>query len=292
MNRVRTASLLVAGAILTAPGATDAEVISLSGSGATGFLSLSNVNNESVEPNTPGGKDFDYPYYYDPAQDLWVVIVAEPLSAGSTYAEELDGFTVLNKTVTDTDFGITDIGAISYDATDVAATGTTVLAPGQFTLQLDATGFSPLGTPRNVNNEFAWDYTIEASNLVGPGLAFRDGVLTSIDLVADVTVFVNFLGNPNPPFRFSPGYFEAGGLTFSGNRFAFDVDVTQDVQSVLGSLSDTRLVLNRSGTIAAVVPEPSTSVLIALGAAVLVPACRRVGRGDRVAPRGPGRNRS
>ncbi|MEM9084220.1 MAG: GC-type dockerin domain-anchored protein, partial [Planctomycetota bacterium] len=40
-----------------------------------------------------------------------------------------------------------------------------------------------------------------------------------------------------------------GVLRVSGSRFAFDVDVTQDNVTLLGPVTDTRLVFNRSGTI-------------------------------------------
>jgi hypothetical protein len=40
--------------------------ITLTASAASGFLSITNINNEEVEPNSgvAGSKDFDYPYYF------------------------------------------------------------------------------------------------------------------------------------------------------------------------------------------------------------------------------------
>lgn len=68
-----------------------------------------------------------------------------------------------------------------------------------------------------------------------------------------------------------------GTLTFSGNNFTFDIDEElATVYSYLGTLTDTRLVINRTGTIDAVssVPEPTRGLLLVLDLSSLM-LCRK-----------------
>jgi hypothetical protein len=263
------ASLLLAG---TAQAAT----INLSGSDATGFLAVADINNEAIEPNTPGGKPFAYPYYFDAAQNLWVTIVAEKLSAASVYAQE-SSFTVKNKGLTDADFGNVKLGSVTYADGALSGVGTEVLAPGQFTLALAADDYSPKPKARNVNNEFNWTYSLTPGNLSGTGLTFVDGMLASMDFSADMKVELNFNGATNPPFRLSPGWSQAVALVFEGNRFAFDMDVTAGQSGILGTIDNVRLQFNRAGTLVEItpIPEPSTYALLALGALLLTARVRQ-----------------
>lgn len=254
------------------------QTIDLATNSGTGSLYLSNINNETVEPNSglPGSKNSDYPYYFDSSQGLWVFIADEQLSAGTSYIFEETNFTVLKNGATDNDFGIFDVGDISYDDSLLTGSGIEVLAPGDFTLTLDGSDFSPLFSPRKdtglpgggaSSNEFAWDYDIASSSPSGTGLTFVNGHISSIDFTANIAVTPRFFGNPNPPFAFGSSY--DGTVTFSGAGFVFDVDVIQDNTSALGALSDTHLVFNAAGNISSVVPEPSTYAGI-LGLVTLV----------------------
>jgi hypothetical protein len=247
------------------------------GTGATGYLSVSNINNETVQPNTAlaGSKPFQYPVYFDAAQNLWVTVVAEKLSASSVYAEE-SAYTVVNKGVTDPDFADFRFGSFGWDSSQLTGSGVEVLGIGAFSLTLDALDYSPKPKSRNAAptfNEFNWTYGITASNLVGDGLTFVDGVLVRADFTADVQVDVFFNGNTtNAFFRFNPGFSEAGGLTVSGNTFAFDLDAAVPQASPLGALAGARMVFNRSGTIdgiSGVIPEPSTWAALGIGLALM-----------------------
>lgn len=263
---------LAVGLAIASFSTTFAATIGLSGNDHTGYLSYANVNNEATEPNGQNGaKNFDYPYYFDSNQGLYVVIAAEPLSTASVYAEE-STFTVLNKDVTDVDFGSSNFGTITYDEGLLSGSGVETLSLGANAFDIDLTDFSPLGSPRNVNNEFAWDYVIETQSIGAtvPELTFNNGVLTGINGQLNVGVAVRFFGNDFAKFQVEGGGAVAtfdGTLTFAGDQFVFDIDETQNVQSFLGALSDTRLVFNRQGSIAAVVPEPSSAVLL-IGAAL------------------------
>lgn len=269
------------GFALLAPFAVHAATVGLSGTDGSGYLAVVNVNNESVEPNTPGGKPFDYPYYFDAAQNSWVTIVAEKLSAGSVYAEE-SAYTVLNKTLTDPDFADFNLGSLGYADGALTGVGTEVLAPGQFTLTLSADDYSPMGSAHNTGGEFSWTYGITASNISGAGLTFINGVLTSIDVVADIKVDVFFGGFPAAAFN--PGFFEAGGLTISGNQFAFTVNESVSQSTVLGDLPLASIAFNRTGTIDAVtaVPEPSTWAMMLAGVAGLLVVAGGKQRGRNV----------
>lgn len=238
-------------------------IFDLQTTGATGTLYLTNANNEVEEPNTPAGKDIEYPYYWDPGQNLWVVIAAEQLSASYTYAYEEANFTVLGKNFTDSDFGTFSFGQLSWTTSLVTGVGIETLGVSQFTLTLDLSEFAPLTSPRNINNEFAWNYAASVSGLSGTGLTFLNGQLAGMDFVADVSITPQLLGNPLLAF----GSSYDGSVVFSGAGFAFDVDVIQDNTSFLGALTDTHLVFDTAGTVLGVVPEPGTATLLAFAAA-------------------------
>ncbi|MEM7083144.1 MAG: dockerin type I domain-containing protein [Pseudomonadota bacterium] len=220
--------------------------VALSGTDGTGFISLSELNNEVVEPNTdqPGSKQFDYPYYFDANSGLYVMLVAEPLSEASVYAEEAI-FTVENKTITDADFGFFDFGLMSYDDALVSATGQSIVGPSDLTFELDGTDVSPIFGPRNPNNEFGWSYRLSVANVTGSGLTFEGGQLVSIDLLGDIVVSVFFADQ----FEITPPFTESGSFRIAGNQLVFDLDQTQDLTTPLGLISDSRMVFNRSGTI-------------------------------------------
>jgi len=251
-----------------ASGAT--ETFDLSTTGASGTLYLTNVNNETDEPNTPSGKTINYPYYFDPDQNLYVVIAAEPLAASNVYPFEQTNYTVLNNATTDPGAGDYTFGSLSWDDALLTGSGTEVLGISDFTLTFDGTPFSPMFGPNNINNEFFWDYEILGSNMAGPGLEFTDGALSSIDFTADIAVTPRLTGNPAAAF----GSSYDGNVTFSGNQFLFNVDVIQDNTSFLGGLTDTHLFFDSTGLITGVVPEPGTYALIA-GFTVLLGAILR-----------------
>ncbi|WP_040351930.1 PEP-CTERM sorting domain-containing protein [Blastopirellula marina] len=264
--------------------------IDLSGNDHSGYLSFSSVKGWANEPNQTSDPNeiTEYPYYYDEDLGRWIGIAVNPLSAASIYAEESE-HVVYNKTITDSDFSFTDIGDISYDDGLLSGTGTEVLSPSQFSVVLDASDFHSYDSPHNTGTgigNFPFRYTLSSSNSSGNGLTFVDGELTSIDLIADVAVTVAFYGDGGtlnfPLWEEGAGFGGpvaqfVGQLTFAGNQFAFDLDVTQTVNSVLGALADTRLVLNRSGSVDAVaaVPEPGSWILLASGISAVAICLRR-----------------
>lgn len=266
---------LFAAAAVVAAGQAKAVDVPLSGTGHTGYLSFSGLQTEQTEPKTPGGKDFDYPYYLNTNYPLYDMVVAEPLSADSVYAEEAAN-TVLGKTITDADFGDSSFGSISYDGLSLTGVGSETVSVSADDVTLDLTMFSPLYSPRNIDNEFAWDYVVETQSLASPSLdlSFTEGALTGIDGELEIGVSVRFLGS----IAFQDG---AGGvltydgtLVFSGGDFEFDVEVVQDAVTALGPVTDTWLVFNRSGGISAVVPEPASLALASLASTVALGAVR------------------
>lgn len=221
--------------------------LALTGSNATGYLAVTGVNTESVEPNSglPGSKTFDYPYYFDSDIGLWDILIAEKLSAASVY--EQDSLPVLNKTVTDADFASAIVGEIEFDDTLVNASGVSIVSPANLLITLSDSDYSPKPKPRNVNNEFNWTYQITASNIQGTGLTFIDGELTAIDLQADIQVDMWF--NGQEAFALTPGFFQASALSINGNEFEFNLNVVETQNSPLGQLDDVQMVFNRAGVI-------------------------------------------
>ncbi|MEM7466553.1 MAG: hypothetical protein AAF387_06665 [Pseudomonadota bacterium] len=212
-------------------------------------------------------------------------------------------FLIENVDLTDPDFGNFDFGALEYD--DAALTGTgeesipaSAVSFATVDYALDTNNlrdfvtdlvaqndFDPFGTPRNdaTNNEFGFAYGIKVSNLSGDGLTFQDGQLVAIDLRGDLTVDVYLMGPLNPPpfpkviqiawDTPSESLFQANSFEISGNRLTFSFDQTADAPTtLLGSLTDNRLVINRTGTIAAVStssPGSASVPVLPFGAAVV-----------------------
>ncbi len=268
---MRSRFLLLAACAASAAPFAAAATIDLAGTDGTGFLSLSNVKNWSAEPDPV--TQSPYPYYFDAGANLWRSISAGPLGAASTYAEEAS-FTVLNKTLTQADFATMSAGSIVYDDSSLTGFGSETISASSFSLTFNNAGFSPFGSAYNTGSglgNFGWAYVITAGNLTGTGLAFTDGALTSIDFTADISVAVRFADNP--AFAWSTPY--VGTLAISGDTYAFDLDVTQDNVTAFGTFEDTRMVFNRTGTIAAV-PEPAAAgTLAAVAALVSVITLRR-----------------
>jgi len=253
-------SLAAAAALVS--GAAHGASIDLGGPDGTGFLSLSNVKGWANEADAAAGSLFPY---FQRADQTWTSIVALPLSASSVYAEEAS-HTVKNKTLTQADFSTFSAGSIGYDESLLSGVGSETIAVGALTLSFNNTGFSPIHSPYNTGSglgNFGWGYEITATNLAGGGLSFVDGQLVGVDLGADIAVSVRFADNP--ALAFASTY--DGGLSISGNHYAFDVNVTQSNDTIFGELSNTQLVFNRAGSIAAVtaVPEPGTYGLMAAG---------------------------
>lgn len=277
---------------LAIPAFSVAGSITLGGDDHTGYLSLSGVNNEPVEPESglPGSKDLGMPFFFDSTQGtagLWNYIVAVPLSGDSIYAEEVTfGVTAGGKGVNHAQFASTTFGSIDFDDSVLTGSGTETLNFDASDVNLDLSPFGPRNEaygPTNPNNEFNWDYVVESQSISSPELVltFESGQLTSIDGALEIGIAVRFGGNDGAKFREAgtsafAGPIETydGLLTFAGDQFAFDVDVTQDVSSFLGQLTGTRLVFNRSGSITAV-PEPTSLGLTLVGVVGLVSRRRR-----------------
>ena len=258
-NYVPLASVLLVGSL-----EASAASIALSGSDATGYTSLTGVNNEFGETYTGTGKGFEYPYYWNPDKGYWEVIVAEGLSADSSYAQESQ-YSVQGKTVTDADFSQFNVGSITYSDSLITGVGTETIGIADLTLAIDASDFNPMGTARNVSNEFAWTYDITASGLTGSGLTFVNGELTDINLQADLAIDVKFLGsiklNWDTP---STSLVQAASFNISGDQLSFSLDqIASAPVTPVGSVTDARLILNRAGTIDAVraVPVPAAAWL-------------------------------
>ncbi|MEM7453203.1 MAG: hypothetical protein AAF456_02500 [Planctomycetota bacterium] len=267
------AAILVSGLYTVCPG----DLVSLSGAGHNGYLSLSGVNTEGVEPESgqPGSKNLDMPFYFDPsrgASGLWVYLVGTPLSSQSVYAEESDpslsGFG--GKSVTHSMFGHSSFGNIDYDPSAITGVGQETISLFESDFQIDLSSFSPRNEfygATNPDNEFNWDYVVETLGFSGaaPTMTFDDGKLVSIDGSIDVGLAVRFAGLDAAKFRTGsasgPVATYDGTLTFSGSTFSFDVDETQSVFTLLGEIDNTRLVFNRSGRIAGI-PEPGSFILL------------------------------
>ncbi|MEM6332170.1 MAG: PEP-CTERM sorting domain-containing protein [Planctomycetota bacterium] len=171
--------------------------------------------------------------------------------AGATF---VDAFTE------DADFADFDLGSIDYDDSSLTGIGTEFIAAQDLTLTLDGSEFEsqnrtklnpadagfgptdPIGTVnpegRSNRNEAANSVNLTATDLTGTGLTFTDGVLSSIDFVADIDLNVSGAG-------LTGGGIATGTLTFTGLDFAFDVDSVGSTAFA----SNVRVLLNRSGTV-------------------------------------------
>lgn len=288
---VYAATLVVAASTALSHAAT----IDLAGDEADGYLAIVNFNQEgnttlsAIESDSTDPKFFDYPAYVNPVntQNIFIMSV-EPYRFGLTYPDPLfptsattfagvgeleqrlpGGAVPANATFVDAfsedaDFEDTDIGEIDFDESLLSGVGTETIGVADLTLNLDGTEFASQnnqpfggdpGNPsegRSNNNEFANAVLLSASNLTGNGLTFEDGVLKSIDLIADVSA----TAGPGAAPQF--GFTVDGTLSFSGNRFQFDVDGLDSSPFA----QNVRLVLNRSGRVSAVVPEPTSMALL------------------------------
>ncbi|MEM0966053.1 MAG: hypothetical protein AAGJ81_07905 [Verrucomicrobiota bacterium] len=224
----------------------------------------------------------DYPNFQQPGGGNWSAIIASPLDASSDYSGLFSSFfpsdpapTVNNQTETQPDAASLSAGRIEF--TPVSGVGLQVISVGDLTFVFDTytwdgsingdggdavdpdaentavvsggpfqiSPLSPVYTPYNDASGFgnaAVIYNISVSNPTGTGLTFQDGVLTSMDITADLSVQARLAQNLVFPVTFT-GTFSASGLSYS-----FDVADTQ-----LGF----SLYSDRKGNVT-VVPEPSS----------------------------------
>lgn len=246
----------------------------LAGTDGTGFLSISNVKAWGSQAQALADGGLPYFPLFELDDGRWTSIVALPLSASSTYAEEATK-AVVNKTFTQADFSTFSAGSISYDQSSLTGVGAETVAASALTLTINGTGFSPYHSAYNTAGNASWEYAITASNLSGAGLSFLNGALVGVDLNANISVAVSYVVNGLDPSLLKWGNAYDGTLSIAGDHYAFDLDVTQSNTTILGALTDTRMVLNREGSIAAVVPEPSTYALMAGGLLLVGAAARR-----------------
>ena len=222
------------------------------------------------------------------------VFSVEPYRFGLAYPDPLHPtgpaafapVSVVEAVTEDADFSDFEIGGFAFDDAGLTGVGTEVVGPDALTLTLDGADFTSRnrqasgggGVPgssggRSNANEFVNIVTLTPGAATGTGLTFEDGVLAAIDLVLGVGVnsTAAAAGSPNALI----GFDASGTLSFSGDRFAFDVD-GQD-SSPFGQ--NVRVLLNREGTVDAVgsfvVPEPATAAVLAAGGLLL--AWRRRG---------------
>ncbi|MEM6332169.1 MAG: PEP-CTERM sorting domain-containing protein [Planctomycetota bacterium] len=288
---------------------THAGSIDLSGTNAEGYYAVVNINQEpnqtlsgiSGDPNDP--KFFDYPAFVNPENPNNVFVMAvepyrfgldfpDPLapslttgvlqSVGTLQARNPDGTvpsgaTFVEGFTEDADFNLSDIGQIDFDSSQLSGVGTEIVAPGDLTITLDTTEFSPINRTllnavgdvgpfgpdgRSNRNEFVLftrgpggsNVPLTINSIAGTGLTFVDGTLDSIDMVLDITAGSFFVPTD-------------GTLTFAGTDFAFNVDGVGS----FGFGNNVRSILNRTATIDAVgtfvIPEPGSLALAAVGMA-------------------------
>ena len=235
----------------------------------------------SRSPSDP--KFFDYPAYVNPAvpTNIWIMSV-EPYRFGLDYPDPLHpagfetfvsvgvlqpatdagvpGVTFIDGVTEDTDFAMFDVGMIEFDASVLTRTGLETVEATELTFVFDGSEFEstnrveiiegadqpPFGPEGRSNRNEAANVVmlvVDEPSVSGPGLRFNDGVLTSIELVADVTVIARGTAFPQG-FELEA----AGTVTFAGDQIAFDIDD----QDSLPFATSVRLLLNRRGTIDAV----------------------------------------
>ncbi|WP_309380347.1 hypothetical protein [Cerasicoccus frondis] len=205
------------------------------------------VNNEVDEPNTPEGKEFAYPYYYDADAGYYTMIVGEPLAATNTYPDEEANYTIKNNTVTDDDATSYSFGKLSWDDDLLNGVGAETLSPSQFSLELDGEPYSPYSGPHNINNEFGWGVRFDIVEVTGEGLTFIDGQLTDINISVQLSIVI--FGNVN---GFKPESTPAfsGLISFANGRFVHNVNHTQTIIApVVGPIEDAKLYSNAQGDI-------------------------------------------
>lgn len=268
---------LFAAAVAVVGLSAQAATIDLAGAEGTGFSALIGFK-AAATLNDIQAQNWKYPYYFDSTTGTYRAIAAAPQSTTNDYSPYLpSGAVVLGQTATASNFATFSAGGISYDASVLTGSGVETIGVGALSLTVNSAGFSPYSyaeynpksTPADIGN-FAFNYQITATNLTGSGLTFTNGVLTSIDLDADINVsiqlgtlpaYVTDLGTQNKAVI-------KGGLSISGDSYAFNVRDTGRYGFVLqqGGV-DLNFVINRAGSIAAVtaVPEPSTYALMMAG---------------------------
>ncbi len=251
-----------------------ADTLLLSGTGHTGYAAALGINPEpngfTEDPTTisnpliPSKSHFGMPYYQD--STYWTWLVTTPLSSASDYSAI---GTVYNTSTTDTNFGDTDFGTLSFSKAGLTNSGTEQVVVSAAAFAFNLFDLSPKYTSYNTasSNEFNWDYKVNsASGTVT--LTFVDGTLTSVDGDLEIGVSIRFNGVTGGEFTTAPSTFGwnaevgdfvvtpgptaeyLGTLSFSGDTFSFDVnDSYPTVYSFLGTLTDTGLIINRSGSL-------------------------------------------
>lgn len=285
--------LLAALGLSLAAVGSHAATVDLQGDDGTGYLGLSRFK---VWATLAQAEASLFPYYEVKVgnSSIFPTIAALPQSADTTYFEESLGIAVQNKARTQSDFSTFSAGSIVYDDSVLTGSGTEVIGVSALSLTFNNAGFSPALSPYNDNvgasqGNFGFSVVLTASNLSGNGLTFTNGVLTSVDLGSDISIAVTGLG---ATFQ----YTYDGSLSVAGNSYVFDVNqqktnsiVILDCEIVPGEciefppvvFNDTRVVLNRAGTIAAVspVPEPATYAMMLAGLVAVGGWARRRQRG-------------
>lgn len=251
--RTLATSIFVISFAAAAPGGT--QTLSLAGTDHSGHISMSCLKNWITSAQAAAGLP-DYPYFEKPeafgGQGVWTSLVAEPLSPSAVYPESAD-FTVFNTSVDDMEaYNERNIGWLEYDDTPLTGAGIETVPVSLISIVVDGAAFSPINSTHNAGGGLGnagWDYLVSCSNLTGSGITFRDGFPISLDIQADVSVTVRFGAIPGGELPVP----YLGTVAMTGNEFAFDVDVTQDNDTPLEAVEDTRLVFNRRGTVDAVV---------------------------------------
>ena len=232
-------------------------MIALKGTEATGYASLSNFQNEESCTPSSENKAFPYPCYEldDGTAGSGKYIIAEPLSAASEFVEE-STHTILNRDriETDDDFAEFSLGSISYDQSLITGEGSENISVSDLELDIVAPELDPFTSERNIRfrNEFAWSYSIIAKNIKGEGLTFSEGLLTSIDISADLVVDVLLFAQMSNKFVFdtaSGSLEQEQSLIIDDANIRFQFDQTADAQTFLGSVTDVRVSITRAGTI-------------------------------------------